>query len=121
MNDIYLIEAIGPLSILLTFPNLVRNSLWIHFIDNEAAQYALVRGSSSINAGDVVVGETWRKIQALRTFAYFDRVESKANPVDGLSRGRWEGPWQQILRAKLPTNLEELLRADLEASDSDID
>ena len=121
MNDIYLIEAIGPLSILLTFPNLVQNSLWIHFIDNEAAQYALVRGSSSINAGDVVVGETWRKIQALRTFAYFDRVESKANPVDGLSRGRWEGPWQQILRAKLPTNLEELLRADLEASDSDID
>ena len=121
MNDIYLIEAIGPLSILLTFPNLVRNSLWIHFIDNEAAQYALVRGSSSINAGDVVVGETWRKIQALRTFAYFDRVESKANPVDGLSRGRWEGPWQRIIRAKLPTNLEELLRADLEASESDID
>ena len=68
-----------------------------------------------------VVGETRRKIQALRTFAYFDRAESKANPVDGLSRGRWEGPWQQILRAKVPTNLEELLRADLEASDSDID
>ena len=121
MNDTYLIEAIGPLSILLTFANLVKNSLWIRFIDNEPAQYALVRGASSTNAGDVVVGETWRRIQSLRTFAYFDRVESEANPVDGLSRGGWQGPWQRIIRAKFPANLEELLKAELEASESDID
>ena len=43
-------------------------------------------------------------------YPYFDRVASKANPVDGLSRGRKEGPWRQIIKAKLPENLEELLR-----------
>ena len=75
-----------------------------------AAQYSLIKGSSSISCGDVVVGETWRRIQRLGVHAYFDRVESKANPVDGLSRGRSEGPWQQVLPAKLPKNLEALLR-----------
>jgi hypothetical protein len=67
----------------------------------------------------VIVGETWKKIQSLGTFAYFDRVESEANPVDGLSRGRSEGPWQRVVRARLPDNLQELLAA--EESDSDID
>ena len=42
-------------------------------------------------------------------YPYFDRVASKANPVDGLSRGRREGPWKQVLRAVLPKNLEALL------------
>ena len=51
-NDIFLIEAVGPLIILKTFPNIVRQCLWIHFIDTAAAQYALVRGSSSIASGD---------------------------------------------------------------------
>ena len=78
-----------------------------------------MKGSSSIAAGDVIVGETWKKIQSLGTFAYFDRVESEANPVDGLSRGRPEGPWQRVVRARLPDNLQELLAA--EESDSDID
>ena len=35
-----------------------------------------------------------------------------ANPVDGLSRGRFEGPWKQVLRAKLPPNLLQMLRAE---------
>ena len=81
----------------------------MHYIDNVAAQYSLIKGSSSISCGDVVVGETWRRIQRLGVHAYFDRVELKANPVDGLSRGRSDGPWQQVLPAKLPTNLELLL------------
>ena len=86
--------------------------MWLHFIDNVAAQYSLVRGSSSIRAGDVVVGETWRKVQALNTFLYVDRVESEASPVDGLSRGKPDGPWQRVVRAKLPANLESLLTAE---------
>ena len=36
-NDIFLIEAVGLLAILETFPNIVRNCLWIHYIDNFAA------------------------------------------------------------------------------------
>ena len=54
--DIFLIEAVGPLAILETSPNIGKNSLWVHYIDNVAAQYSLIKGSSSISCGDVVVG-----------------------------------------------------------------
>ena len=72
----------------------------------------MVRGSSAILAGDVVVGETWRNIQKLGCYFYVDRVESEANPVDGLSRGRREGPWQRVIKARLPTNLADLLATE---------
>ena len=96
-NDIFLIEAIGPLSILQTFPNIVKKSLWLHFIDNVAAQHSLIKGSSSIKSGDIVIGETWRRIQQLNAYAYFERVMSGSNPVDGLGRRRSSGPWKRVL------------------------
>ena len=103
----------------MTFPNYVKDALWLHFIDNVAAEYALVKGSSSIRSGDVVVGETWRRIQKLNAAPYFDRVASESNPVDGLSRGRREGPWQRIIKAKLPDDLDRLLEAEVSESDLD--
>ena len=86
--------------------------MWLHFIDNVASQHILIKGSSSISSGDIVVGATWRKIQKLDVYAYFDRVESEANPVDGLSRGRMDGPWTQVIKAELPQNLLQLLSSD---------
>jgi hypothetical protein len=103
------------LALLQTFPKILKNSLWLHFIDNEAAQHSLVKGSSSIACGDVVVGETWKRIQQLGIYPYFDRVESKANPVDGLSRGRSDGPWERVIRARLPDDLEDKLKDALKA------
>jgi len=41
-SDIFLIEAIGPLALLQTYPKILKNSLWLHFIDNEAAQHSLI-------------------------------------------------------------------------------
>lgn len=114
-SDIFQIEAIGPLALLQTFPNVLKNSLWLHFIDNEASQHSLIKGSSSIACGDVIVGETWKRIQQLNFYPYFDRVESKANPVDGLSRGRSDGPWQRVVRGRLPDDLEEKLKEALKA------
>ena len=105
-NDIFLIEAIGPLVLLCTFPNVFKNSLWLHFIDNTASQYALVRGSSSVMSGDHVVGLTWAKAAKLGTFPYFDRVHTKSNPIDGVSRGVFEGPWGRVYKGVLP--LEEI-------------
>ena len=112
-NDIYCVEAIGPLAILETWPNIVKSSLWLHFIDNSAAQHALIRGSSSVRSGDVIVGEPWRSVQSLGVYFYVDRVESEANPVDGLSRERFAGPWLRVVRARLPSNLEALLMAEM--------
>ena len=36
-NDIYEVEAVGPLILLYNFPKVFRNCLWLHFIDNAAA------------------------------------------------------------------------------------
>ena len=86
--------------------------MWLHFIDNVAAEHSLIKGSSSITSGGVVVGETWDRIQKLNVYAFFDRVMSGSNPVDGLSRRRPHGPWKQVLHAKLPANLERLLEME---------
>ena len=103
-KDIFLIEAIGPLIILDTFPRLMRDALWIHFIDNSGSEASLVGGSSSIDAGDHIVGMTWERISKRRLWPFFDRVESSANPVDKLSRGISKGPWRRVIEASFPTS-----------------
>ena len=93
-RDITAIEAIGPLLILHNWPWLVRDALWIHFIDNNGALGALVKGFSSVNEQDIIIGETWARIVSLRTIVWFDRVDSASNPVDGLSSKYFSGVWQ---------------------------
>ena len=72
----------------------MRDALWIHFIDNNGALGSLVNGSSSVEEHDVVVGCTWALIAELNVLAWFDRVDSKSNPVDGLSRKNFKGVWR---------------------------
>ena len=90
--DIMEIEAIGPAVLLHNWEWLFRHSLWIHFIDNDSSMFSLIKGSSSVLAADTIVGFTWQRICDLRALAWFDRVDSLSNPVDGLSRGRLDGP-----------------------------
>jgi len=93
-NDIIEIEGIGPLLILHNWGWLLKNALWIHFIDNNSALGALVNGSSSVEQHDLIVGETWSLVARLGVLAWFDRVDSSSNPVDGLSRKDFSGLWQ---------------------------
>ena len=109
-NDIYEIEAIGPLVVLATWPRLLQGCLWIHFLDNAAAQAAYVKGSSSVHSGDVIVGKAWETVARWRLFPWFDRVGSKSNPVDGLSRGRRDGPWDDVETGRFPQDLLRQLR-----------
>ena len=85
-NDIMEIEAVGPLLILHNWGSIMKNALWLHFIDNSCALGSLVKGSSSVTQQDRIVGATWSSIAQLNVLAWFDRVDSKSNPVDGLSR-----------------------------------
>ena len=55
---IYEVEALGPLLLLGTFGNVLRNALWTHYIDHEGAQASLVCGSSSVHSGDFIAGAT---------------------------------------------------------------
>ena len=102
-RDIFLVEAVGPLLLLTAFPRVMRNALWIHFIDNEAAEASLISWSSSIAAGDHIIGLTWELVGRRRLWPFFDRVESKANPVDGLSRGETAGPWRGVTVIDFPS------------------
>ena len=114
-NDIYLIEVIAPLMILCTFPKVMRNAMWLHFIDNVGGERALVRGASTQQSADHIVGLTWQRIQSLAIVPYFDRVDSKANPVDGLSRKVWDGPWNEVHTAVFP--IAELMALAAECND----
>ena len=104
-HDIFLIEAIGPLLVLCTYPNLLRGAAWIHFIDNTAAQHSLLKGCSSITSGDHVVGLTWERASALDCWPYFDRVHTKSNPIDGVSRQDFQGPWAAVTQAVVPLDM----------------
>ena len=92
----------GPV-IVRTFPNLIRNKLWLPFIDKESAEYSLIKGSSSNSSGDYMVGLTWERVVRLRTIPFFSRVESAANLVDGLSSGKRDGPWKQVHEVQFPS------------------
>ena len=108
-NDIFEVEAVGPLLLVYNFPETFRNSLWLHFIDNAAALACLINGSSSVLAGDAIVGLTWGYIAGLGCLPWFDRVDSASNPVDGLSRGKLGGPWE-VVSLDFPASLLALLR-----------
>ena len=108
-KDIFLVEAVGPLVLLTAFPKILRNALWIHYIDNAAAEASLIAGSSGLDAADHIVGLTWEICGRRQLWPYFDRVASASNPVDGLSRGRFDGPWRGVNEVEFPiAELEEL-------------
>ena len=74
----------------------MKDALWLHFIDNSAAEASLISGSSRLDAADHIVGMTWELAGRRRLWPFFDRVESKSNPADGLSRGIFQGPWNGV-------------------------
>ena len=95
--DIFEIEAIGPALILHHFEHLFcQNALWVHYIDNDAALATLVKGSSSVLSGEVITAYTHGRVAAMGLWPWFGRVASPDNPVDKLSRGQMEGPWELV-------------------------
>ena len=113
-HDIYEIEALGPVLVLATWPHLLKDRLWIHFIDNSNALTAMVKGGSSVHSADVLAAWVSSMVAELGVIPWYDRVDTKSNPVDGLSRGRLEGPWTLVklvfpkdLRSKMEAYLDE--------------
>ena len=82
--------------VLTTWAKILENSVWIHFIDNNGALSCLIKGSSSCLGTDTLVGMTWHAIGHVNTLPWFDRVDTKSNPVDGLSRKKLDGPWELV-------------------------
>ena len=113
LYDIYEIEAVGPALVVATWPEKLRGCLWMHFIDNESALAAVIKGGSSVHSADVIAACVAEQCAALECWAWFDRVDTHANPVDGLSRGRFDGDWV-FAKLRFPQALKERLVAYLE-------
>ncbi len=110
-RDIFELESIGPLLVIMAWGHRMRSCLWTHYIDNEAALASMVRGSSSVDSGDIIVGATWQRCIELNVMPWFDRVQSSANPVDGLSRGNTDGPWVTVQPLQFPEHVLVELRS----------
>ena len=115
-RDIYELEAVAPLLILAQWgEQLMQHCVWTHYVDNDGALSSLIAGSSSVHSGDIICGETWRLIDAYDVAPWFERVASKSNPLDGLSRGRRAGPWHSIEDFVIPKEVINSLRQSTES------
>ena len=109
--DIFEIEAVGPALILHNWADMfVPGALWVHYIDNDSALATLVKGSSSVMSGECITAFTHSRIADLGLWTWFDRVASDDNPVDKLSRGCMDGPWE-LVPIEFPQALLVSLRA----------
>ena len=109
--DIFEIEAVGPALILHNWLNYFpSNCLWLHWIDNDSALAALVKGSSRVLSGEVITAFTHAQIARAGMWSWFDRVASADNPVDKLSRGELKGDWDLLPIEFPPVLLSELRR-----------
>ena len=57
------------------------------YVDNEAAKYALIKGTSPTYVSAWLVQQFWEKEVELEAFSWFERVPSAANCADKPSRG----------------------------------
>ena len=71
----------------------MRNSHGLWFIDNVAALMSLVKGTSSVVSLDQMAKVIHLGTFALRSQAYYEYVESKANWSDEISRLGHSGQW----------------------------
>ena len=68
------IEAVVPAICLCTWPDLIRGSLWLHFIDNGGALAFLISGCSKNSSLSAVVDFIWAQIPVLRCWPWFERA-----------------------------------------------
>ena len=96
---IFLLEAIAQLLPLLMFPELLRGPFWA-FVDNDAARHALAKGYSGNVAANALISTYWCAAAASGASPWFERVASKANLSDEVSRGEFAFArargWRQV-------------------------
>ena len=65
----------------------LRGRLVMHYVDNEAAKYALIKGTSPTRDSAWLVNEFWKSEAHLGSYSWFERVPSACNCADDPSRG----------------------------------
>ena len=117
-------QVVGQAELL---PCLAARRLWkercanrpvLNFVDNEAARYALIKGTSPTMDSAVLTAAFWKEESGLGAFSWFERVPSPSNLADNPSRGKPPEPLCQgtpheikPVRVEIPTDFEEELAA----------
>ena len=60
----------------------------MHYVDNEAAKYGLIKGSSPTKDSAWLINEFWKWEADQESFTWFERVPSASNCADDPSRGK---------------------------------
>ena len=55
-----------------------------------------MKGGSKVMGTDTIVAMTWHKCGKINASPWFDRVDAKSIPVDGLSRGNFASDWDIV-------------------------
>jgi len=115
-NYIMLVELFaGPVA-LDTFAQFLIEQPLIHWVDNNAALGALVKGYS--NATDTIrlVADYWLRLGKLRAYNYVDRVESASNLADDPSRLNEKNIMQQLGAEYIPPNISSFQVGEVDRS-----
>ena len=86
---IYFLEAFAQIIIGLTFDFLL-GPFYTTFCDNEAAKHAIIKGYGSDANINNLIGMYWSHMSDSSTDPWMERVSSKANLSDGVSRDDWD-------------------------------
>jgi len=70
----------------LTWPELLRGSRLISFLDSNPARFALIKGFSPVVSCSGIVSRLWREEAALGISSWFERVPGPSNVADAVSR-----------------------------------
>ena len=82
---IFFLEAVAQMLALFAFASELRGP-YLSFIHNTAAQFTLTKGFSSDDAINTSSSIFWATAARNRCAPYFERVSSKANIADAVSR-----------------------------------
>ena len=104
-------ELLGILLVWGTFQHLLRESLWLAFVDNDGVLHALTRGGGGGPESFACIGRLWLELAYNQTDLHCARVQSAANIADGPTREMFE--FIGLLKAswvppKLPLWVEQL-------------
>ena len=72
------------------------------FIDNDAARYSMIKGTSHNPAADEILQQNWELVMEWEISIWAERVPSKANPADGPSRDDWIWCYQNYVKKVTP-------------------
>ena len=85
-----MLELAAVLLCIGIFLDLLENSLWLSYNDNDAARGSLNKGTSGAEDMAILVGRFWMTTTRLHCGFFSWRVHTKNNIADGPIRNSWE-------------------------------